>query len=134
MLICGERTLGEAVVYRAKYFGGGDLDSLKRCHIANIGEYWAHGDSLEQALRDARLKQMQADFDVEDLIAEVQKTGKVTFNQYRLVTGACESGLRHGLEEMGLSGDLDEMSLEEALERSKGKFGGETFARLVGIQ
>ena len=130
MLITSERALGDAVVYRARYFGGGHLSQLKSCHLASVGERWAHGDTLEQAMRDVRFKHMQSGFDAEDLIEDIKATGKITFNQYRLLTGACESGLRHGLEDMGLNGDLDEMSVDEALRRSRGKFGGEVLARL----
>ena len=130
MLIVSERVVGNVVVYRARYFGGGHLSQVKACHLANVDEHWAHGDTLEQAMRDVRFKHMQSDFDAEDLVEEIRASGKITFNQYRLLTGACESGLRHGLEDMGLSGDLDEMPIEEALSRSSGKFGGEVLARM----
>lgn len=55
----------------------------------------------------------------------------MTFNDYRLLTGACESGLAEGLREVGMDG-AEEMSLADALKLSRGKYGGARFAELMG--
>ncbi len=129
MLIRSERQLGGATVYSAAYFGGGDLDNLQSCYIAQIGDTYAHGDSIETALRDCRFKQAERDFDPDQLAAEIRQRGTVTFNDFRLITGACESGLRHGMKQAGLPADADELPLETVLAAAFGSF-GETFKRL----
>ena len=94
-----------------------------------MGEFTAHGDHLETAIRDVRFKFMQSDFDPEELVASIKSCGTITFNEYRLLTGACESGLRHGLAEAG-HGGVEEMPLSDALRLSRGKYGGEKLAEL----
>ncbi len=129
MLIGSERQLGNITLYRARYFGGGDLDQLKVCYVAHEGDYYAHGDDAKQAMRDLRFKIMQADFDPEELVAEVKARGTVTFNDYRLLTGACESGLTHGLAQLGAEG-AEEMPLTDALNLCRGNYGGDEFIKL----
>ncbi len=129
MLIVSERQLGDVTLYRARYFGGGDLDKLKACYIAHEGDYYAHGDDIKQAMRDLRFKIMQADFDPEELVAEVKARGTVTFNDYRLLTGACASGLTHGLAQLGAEG-AEEMPLTDALNLCRGNYGGDEFIKL----
>ncbi len=129
MLIVSERQLGDVTLYRARYFGGCDLDKLKACYIAHEGDYYAHGDNAKQAMRDLRFKIMQADFDPEELVAEIKARGTVTFNDYRLLTGACASGLTHGLAQLGAEG-AEEMPLAEALNLCRGRYGGDEFIKL----
>jgi hypothetical protein len=123
MLILSSRKLGEATVSRARYFGGGDIAKLKACYVASQGKFNAHGDTAGQALRDLRFKVMQEDFDCDDLIAIIKRRGTVEFNDFRLITCACESGLRHGMTECGLDPDASELPLETVLAKAHGSFG-----------
>jgi hypothetical protein len=123
MLICSERKRGDVTIARARYFGGGDIDNLRECYIASQGEHNAHGETVEKALRDLRFKIAAEDFDPEDTIAEIVRSGKVERNQFRLLTGACDEGLRHGLEQVGLAGDAETLPLDVALKAAHGPYG-----------
>ena len=129
MLIRSERQIGEYTVQSCRYFGGGDLDKLKACYVARAGGYTAHGDSAETAIRDVRFKVMQADFDVNDLVAAIKRRKTIEFNDFRLLTGACAEGLRHGLEQAGIAADTDVLPLDAALKAAHGPYGA-AFKRL----
>jgi hypothetical protein len=123
MLICSERKRGGVTISRARYFGGGDIDQLRECYIASEGDYHAHGASIDEALRDLRFKAAAENFDPSDTIAEIIRTGVVERNQFRLLTGACDEGLRAGLEQAGLAGDADKLPLDVALKAAHGGYG-----------
>ena len=123
------RKAGDGVtLWSAQYFKG-HLDTDKRCYVAEHGEYSAHGDTPEKALRDLRFKIASADFDCDELVETIRKRGTISFNDYRLLTGACESGLTEGLRALGRP-DVEELPLADALAICKGQFGGERLTRL----
>ena len=123
MLIRSERTLDDATIYSAAYFGGGELADLKSCYVAHQGEYFAHGETIEQAMRDVRFKAMEHDFDEEELVAEIKARGTVYINDFRLITGACEEGTRQGMEQAGLDRNANELPLETVLGAAFGHYG-----------
>jgi hypothetical protein len=123
MLVNSARTMGEYEVLSCRYFGGGDLEKLKRVYVARTGEYSAHGNTASEAIRDCRFKAMQANFDATELIETIKARGTIQFNDFRLLTGACAEGLRHGMEEVGLPADTEELPLGVALKVAHGSFG-----------
>ena len=123
MLILSERQTGEYTIYHAAYFGGGDLDKLKRCYVARQGEQYAHGSTVEKAMRDVRFKAMEHDFDEDELVAEIKARGTVLIEDFRLITGACEEGTRHGMQQAGLDPDVDELPLAAVLGAAFGPYG-----------
>jgi hypothetical protein len=123
MLIRSERKLGEATIYSASYFAGGEIADFKPCYIAAQGEYFAHGETVEQAMRDVRFKMMEHDFDEAELVEEIKARGTVHINDFRLITGACESGTRQGMADAGLPYDADELPLETVLSAAFGHYG-----------
>lgn len=133
MIIRSTKKKGDYTLYRAAYFGGGELADLKKCWIAQQGEYFAHGETVEQAMRDVRCKVAQRDFDEEELVAEIKARGTVQFNDFRMITGACESGLQHGMEQAGLDPNADELPLETVLSAAFGPY-GEQFKRLFAVE
>ena len=124
------RKIGGVTLWSAQFFKG-HLDTDPRGYVAQEGETYAHGDTAELAMRDLRFKIAQRDFDCDELVADIKARGTVQFNDYRLLTGACESGLREGLRARGLEPDTDELPLADALRLSADGFGGHTFARLM---
>jgi hypothetical protein len=132
MRLISSRALADGVtLWRAQYFLG-HLDTDPRCYVAQRGDLYAHGDTAEQALRDLRFKEASANLDTYEVVATIKARGTVTFNDYRLLTGACESGLREGLRSLGVDPDLPEMPLADALRLSRGQYGGDRFAELMG--
>jgi hypothetical protein len=125
MIIKSSKKVGEFSVASALYFGGGDVAKLRPCFIASSDSLTSHGETIEAAIRDLRFKIAQVNYDDSDLIERVKSTGIITRNDFRLLTGACESGLKHGLEEMGLPPNLEQMTVKEAIQRSSGKYGGD---------
>ena len=123
MVVQSERTRGEYRIMSCRYFGGGDISKLRRCYVAQRGKYSAHGETVEKALRDLRFKERQADFDADELIETIRARGTIEFNDFRLLTGACEEGLRHGLKQAGLSPDTEVMPLADALRAAHGPYG-----------
>jgi hypothetical protein len=130
MLICSEKQRGDVTIARARYFGGGDLDKLTPCFIASQDDNHAHGATVEEALRDLRFKIAAVDFDPADTIAEIVRTGVVERHQFRLLTGACDEGLRRGLEEAGQPGDAATLPLDVALTAAHGSY-GERFREMI---
>ena len=123
MLILSERTMGDNTIYHAAYFGGGDLDKLKRCYVASNGEYHAHGRTVELALRDLRFKVAERDFDEDEIVAEIKARGTVLIEDFRLITGACEEGTRRGMQDAGLDPDANELPLPVVLGAAFGSYG-----------
>ncbi|WP_307417503.1 hypothetical protein, partial [Brevundimonas nasdae] len=131
MRLITSRAVGGVTLWSAQYFKG-DPDADPRCYVAQEGETYAHGESAESALRDLRFKIAQRDFDVDDLVSKIKARGTVEFNDYRLLTGACEAGTKAHLLSFGIDPDKTEsLPLAQALEISRSGYGGETFARLV---
>jgi len=129
--LISSRKVGDVTLWRAQYFRG-HLDADPRCYVAQGGADYAHGESAEEALRDLRFKVAQRDLDPDELVAEIKARGVVTFNDYRLLTGACAEGLRDGLRQRGRP-DAEDMPLAEALALCVGGYGGDTFRRLMGV-
>lgn len=91
----------------------------KRVYFANLANsiYCAHGDTAAQAIGDAIWKDPKLRPPLEDLVAEIKpviKTRKITVREFRLLTGACESGCRAFLATRGLAMSAA-MTLEEFL-------------------
>ena len=130
--LISRRSIGEGLeLWSAQYFRG-DLKADKRCYVAQDGDTYAHGDTPERALRDLRFKIASVHFDADDLVATIRSRGTVTFNDYRLLTGACDAGLREGLRARGVDPDTEELPLDQVLALSRDGYGGDRFARLIG--
>ena len=127
MLVRSTRNVGDFMADHCWYMGGGPVEKLSSCFVATKGEQSAHGDSIREAIRDVEFKVLQLNFNTDDLVAKIKERGTIKFNDYRLLTGACESGLRHGIEEAGVT---EEVSVSQIVEISKGRFGGEIIEEL----
>jgi len=116
-------------VAKARYFGGGDFDKLKRCYIARSGDITAHGNTLAQAIDDLRYK-MNERAGCDAVIAEVRATGRITRAQYRIITGACRDGVDEFLAGRGIPADQEDMPLDECLALTKDAYGGKEMQRI----
>ena len=118
-------------VYAAHYF---HVDDRRRraCYVANIGENFAHGQSLNEALEDCRFKTLET-MDKDDLRDSIRAAGVVTVNDFRVVTGACRDGMRQHLAAYDV--DIDKVSslpLDQALNLMAGSSFGNSFANFIG--
>ena len=107
------RRLGQATVQRGKYFRAADWADMLDCYVATVGAHTAHGNTVEQAIADAAFKATEA-ANRDELIAGVKARGVVTRDEFRKITGACDSGLAEGLRQRGLDPHLAEMTLDQA--------------------
>ena len=131
--LISKRKVGEVTLWSAQYFKG-NLTTDKRCYVAQDGDDYAHGDTAEKALTDLRFKVLSRDFDPDTLIATIKARGTVELIDYRLLTGACESGTREHLLNHGIDPDTTTfLPLAKALEVSRSGYGGEIFARMMGV-
>jgi hypothetical protein len=125
MLIEIEKIKNGITICKARYFGGGDLDKLKSCYLAKVGNHWAHGETAKEAIQDATDKAV-IDMDQSEVVAEIKASGKVTLAQYRAITGACREGCRQFLQSIGKP-DATDLPLAEAKELVKGHYGYDRF-------
>ena len=130
MLIESFKRRGEITISKARYFGGGPIEKLKQCFIAESDGDSAHGDTAEGAVRDLNFKVLQGTADLSEIVEQVKSSGEVTAAQYRLLTGACSAGVAHFLELKGISPDTKSLPLKEVIAMTQGAFGGEKMKEL----
>lgn len=130
MIMGSSKKAGDAVVYSARYFGGGEIGELKKCYIAKGGDYTAHGETAREALTDLRFKILQSSADIDEIITDVKRSGVVSVVQYRLITGACSEGVRRFIKEQGLPEGADVLPIKEVIELTRGHYGGSRIAEL----
>ena len=122
MIINSSKQKDEFTIYKAQYFKGGKLENLPKCIIAQRGEYFAHGETIKEAINDVNFKFLQNNLDVNELVQEVKNRQTVTVNDYRLLTGACAFGVKNFMEENHITSN--ELPLNEVLHLTKNSYGG----------
>jgi hypothetical protein len=127
MIVTSSKKDGQIHVMKARYFKGGKIADMQKCYIAQIGEYYAHGETISQAVSDARFKQMQDTMDVESVVRTIKDAGHFTRETFRLLTGACSFGVEQFLKEHDLH-DKDTLSISDTLRITKGAYGGSVVA------
>jgi len=130
MLIESFKRRGEITISKARYFGGGPIEKLKQCFIAESDGDFAHGDTAEGAVRDLNFKVLQGTADLSEIVEQVKSSGEVTAAQYRLLTGACGAGVEHFLESKGIPAKTKSLPLKEVIAMTQGAFGGEKMKEL----
>ncbi|MCH6256678.1 hypothetical protein MLD52_08980, partial [Puniceicoccaceae bacterium K14] len=132
MVIGVERVSGEITIMNTRYFGGGELSKLKKCFVAQRGEYFAHGENLREAIDDVNFKYLQSSENIEEVVQAVKESKSVTVIQYRLLTGACQEGCRRFMEQHDLSPERESFPLDLILKLTAEAFGGERMHELFG--
>ena len=104
-------------------------DTDEEIYIVKEKDLSAHGETLKEAMDDLIYKKTQNE-EIENIIAEIKKTGKVNRAQYRAITGACQYGTNKFCEEHNIQ-DLEEISLEELRKILINDYGAEKFWNLI---
>ena len=128
MLVERKHRRGSMTIYKCRYFGSEPLKGLQPCYVAKLGNSTAHGATVDQAVRDLHFKLSERK-GVEKLAKQVKKSGYVTREQYRLLTGACEAGINHFCQEHRIKGNR--LSVKRVLALTANAYGGERFKELV---
>ena len=117
------------------YARGGVLQqdfTLKPCYIARVGDSFAHGETLRQAMADARAKELR-DKPVEELVGLFLSTyldpdtpipAKELFDWHNILTGSCLFGRRQFCAERGIDIEHDSYTLRDFVKLTKGSYGG----------
>ena len=112
--------------------------TLKPCYIAREGDYFAHGDTARQAMRDAHAKHMQ-DMPEEERIEEFVKAhpeylelypATDLFKWHNLLTGSCRMGREQFCRENNINVEKDSFTVEEFIKLTANSYGGETIKKL----
>lgn len=98
-------------------------------YVVEKDGFSVHGSSVRKAVTDWQFKCMEH-VDVSEHIARIAQQGYMDANDYRLLTGACQQGTDHFLQEHNLTWD-DTMPVEEVLKITEGFYGFEKFQEAV---
>lgn len=98
-------------------------------YLVKSDDMWAHGQTIEEARDSLRYKISIRDTSTYDgLGLESELPLDECIKMYRVVTGACEAGVRDFVESRELK---DKYTIRELLELTKGHFGNEVLRRFV---
>ncbi len=118
------------------YARGGILQqdlTLKPCYIARVGDSFAHGDTLRQAMADARAKELR-NKPAEERVGQFLSTypdpealipAKELFDWHNILTGSCLFGRKQFCEERGIDVEHDSYTLRDFVKLTKDSYGGE---------
>ena len=104
-------------------------DTDEEIYIVKEKDLSAHGETLKEAMDDLIYKKTQNE-EIENIVAEIKRTGKVNRAQYRAITGACQYGTNKFCEEHNIQ-DLEEISLKELRKILINDYGAEKFWNLI---
>ena len=80
-------------------------------------------------MEDLTFKKLE-NTDLEEIVKEIKKTGKVTRIQYRAITGACRFGTEQFCKQHNIQ-DLEEIELEELRKILINDYGADKFWNLI---
>ena len=110
--------------------------SLKDCWIAKRGNFFAHGDTLHEAVEAVEAK-WRENRPLDDRIAEFVKTHPALdepygdlFDWHHILTGSCEFGRRQWCEEHGYK-PTDSITLRTFLTDTAGDYGGDVIMQVA---
>ena len=104
-------------------------DKVEEIYIAKDGKLTAHGYTVREAVEDLTLKKL-GNVNVDEIVAQIKETGKVTRSQYRKITGACSFGTNKFCEEHNIQ-DLEEIEVSELRKILINDYGADKFWSLI---
>ena len=112
--------------------------TTKRCYVAKCGNFFAHGDTLKDAVADARSKYestLSEDERIElfkQAFPDYDKKipAKDLFRWHNTLTGSCLAGRKHFCEQRGIDVEGDTYTVREFIGLTKGAYGGDIIKRL----
>ena len=111
--------------------------SLMPCYIAKVGNFFAHGETLREAL-DSATEKHNENMPVEErikLFTNTFKSGvlypaKEFFKWHHTLTGSCDFGRRNFCSERGIDIEKDELTILEFISLTKDSYGGDIISML----
>ena len=123
--------------YAKGFILGSDL-TMTPCYIAKCGNYFAHGETLRDALEDAVSKYEQ-DLPVEERIANFNSTFpdndkpikvSLLYVWHNKLTGSCAMGRQAFAKEHGIDISADSMTVSEFVRLTENSYGGDVIKLL----
>ena len=112
--------------------------TLKPCFIARIGDYFAHGETLKAAVRDAQSKYNQnlseekrIEMFVEQFEEGKKYPAKLFFDWHNILTGSCDYGRKEFCRERGIDVDNDVFTVTEFFNLTKNSYGKDIIINLM---
>ena len=112
--------------------------TFKPCYIARVGDSFAHGDTLRQAMADARTKELR-NKPVEERVGQFLFTypdpealipAKELFDWHNILTGSCLFGRKQFCAERGIDVEHDNFSVKDFIKLTINSYGGDVIAEL----
>lgn len=111
--------------------------SLKSCYVARIDDSFAHGESIREALSDARGKAMQK-MSEEDRILAFNKyfvgdkayPNSELYEWHHILTGSCDMGRREFAKQHGIDVENGKMTAKEFISLTENSYGKEIIKKL----
>lgn len=112
--------------------------TLTPCYIAKKESYFAHGETLSEALA-AVMEKVFEDMPEEERIAEfwkchqkgVKYPAKDFYEWHHKLTGSCEMGRKNFAAEHGIDLTKDEFTVDEFIKLCCNSYGGEVISKLL---
>ena len=108
------------------------------CYIAKVGNYFAHGDTLREAMADAQekynanrpLQERIAEFNREFPDRDVKVDAARLFEWHHVLTGSCLAGRKAFCEDRGLDYEHGKYTVNEFISLTREAYGGEAIREL----
>ena len=112
--------------------------TTRPCYIAKVGKYFAHGDTLREAMADAQAKYNEnrplaeriADFNREFPDRDVKVDAARLFEWHHVLTGSCLAGRKAFCEDRGLDYEHGQYTVNEFIRLTREAYGGEAIQEL----
>ena len=105
--------------------------TLSPCFIAKGNGYFAHGETAKEAV-DALQEKIYSQMDTDEAIDQFLNTfdfekkypAKAFYKWHHILTGSCEMGRNHFVEQHGIDLDKDMYTVQEFIDMTKNDYGG----------
>ena len=112
--------------------------TTRPCYIAKVGKFFAHGDTLREAMADAQAKynahrplaERIADFNREFPDRDVEVDAARLFEWHHILTGSCLAGRKAFCEDRGLDYEHGHYTVNEFIRLTREAYGGEAIQEL----
>ena len=112
--------------------------TTRPCYVARVGNYFAHGDTLRQAMDDAQakydehlpLEERIAAFNAEFPDRNVKVDAARLFQWHHRLTGSCLMGRKQFCEERGLDYEHGHYTVNEFIALTRNSYGKEAIVEL----
>jgi hypothetical protein len=130
MVLISTKNLAEGIIsHKTQYILDYFNDSSKTQFVVEKDDVYAHGETLKKAIKDLEFKVLQSK-DVQEHVKRIKESKVISPYDYRLLTGSCEYGVNEFLIKNNLTWE-SELTLEEALDITKGEYQHEKFKELL---